>query len=325
MSSSISESFASDYKALTSSCGLLALPDWSTVSITGEDRVNWLQNLCTNDLRDLLSGTGCETFFTDVKGKIVVHAFLFVLQHEVLLLTVPHQGLCLVEHLDKYVIREDAVVQDVSDLFNWHVLSGASSFSVLRDLGAPFEKDPAFPWQNAASFLNGIELLTIHFDAFWPDAYLLRTPAANQQVLEELTCRTCSTQTWTSLRVESGLPLFGVDFDRSSLPQEVNRDQKAISFKKGCYLGQETVARIDALGHVNKKLVLLQFDEETVPSTGAELFDGTQSVGVVTTACWSSKHEKPLALATIRRGFNEIGSVLQSEVGQARIIQSPTS
>jgi folate-binding protein YgfZ len=118
--------------------------------------------------------------------------------------------------------------------------------------------------------------------------------------------------------MESAWPLWGVDFDDSNLPQEIGRDAAAVSFRKGCYLGQETVARIDALGHVNKQLVQIQFSGEVVPSAGAGLSQEGQLVGRVTSAAWSPRVSAAIALAMVKRGSNKFGSILdcQGVIGQ---------
>ena len=119
--------------------------------------------------------------------------------------------------------------------------------------------------------------------------------------------------------------MFGVDFDSANLPQEINRDRLAINFNKGCYLGQETVARIDALGHVNQKVVLLQFAGETLPAVGLELQVDGQGVGSVSSTCWSPKLQSPATLALVRRGFNDVGTQLDSDVGTATVVTNMRS
>ena len=119
-----------------------------------------------------------------------------------------------------------------------------------------------------------------------------------------------STRLWHAIRVEAAWPLWGVDFDGSNLAQEVGRDATAISFRKGCYLGQETVARIDALGHVNKKLIQVRFSGGDAPAVGAELSADGQTVGRVTSAAWSPRRQSPVALAMVKRGANETGLLI---------------
>src|SRR5207237_6786304 len=97
----------------------------------------------------------------------------------------------------------------------------------------------------------------------------------------------CEAAAVESARLEAGFPLFGLDITEDNLPQEVARDAQAINFTKGCYLGQETVARIDALGHVNRLLVRLKFDSDRLPASGDSVLAGEQSVGEIKSAAWS--------------------------------------
>jgi folate-binding protein YgfZ len=119
------------------------------------------------------------------------------------------------------------------------------------------------------------------------------------------------------------MPLFGVDFDDSNFPQEVGRTEEAISFTKGCYLGQETVARIDALGHVNQQLAGVRFDGTDLPATGVELTHAEKSVGRVTSSTFSPQLQAPLALAMLRREHTGIGCRLESPVGVGEVIPLP--
>jgi hypothetical protein len=133
----------------------------------------------------------------------------------------------------------------------------------------------------------------------------------------------CGDESFEAARVEWGFPLFARDISDKNLPQEVARDPLAISFVKGCYLGQETVARIDALGHVNKTLVGIRFDGQAIPEPLAALEADGQSVGHVTSAVFSPRMAAPLALGYVRRGNNVAGSRLNSPVGEAEVVALP--
>src|SRR5262249_55407670 len=115
-----------------------------------------------------------------------------------------------------------------------------------------------------------------------------RLPAIRKALLDE-PATVCDLDAFDVLRIEAGLPLFGVDFSDANLPQEVGRDDVAISFKKGCYLGQETVARIDALGHVNQRICGVNSAGQTVPERGIELTRDGVGVGHVTSAAFSPR------------------------------------
>ena len=104
------------------------------------------------------------------------------------------------------------------------------------------------------------------------------------------------------------------------MPQEVNRDAQAISFTKGCYLGQETVARIDALGHVNRKLAGVRWHGSEMLQPGQELTVAGQAIGRVTSAVWSPRARAVLALAYLRHGFELPGARLETESGVAEVV-----
>ncbi len=268
------ETFISDYEALCRGVGFVELKNWSTVTMTGEDRQSFLHNMCTNDIRRLSDGESCEAFCTDVQGKIVAHVFVIAREDRLELLMVPGQAETFLAHLDRYIIREDVVLKDATSDYEWKFVGSGETASELSEC-----------------FSLNIESRLA-----------------------------CCQEAWEALRIEAGLPLFGVDFDNTNLPQEVDRNELAINFNKGCYLGQETIARIDALGHVNKKVVLLKFDGEAPPPVGLELGVADKSVGRVTSACWSPCFTAPLALAMIRRGSNELESKLESDFGVATVI-----
>jgi folate-binding protein YgfZ len=124
-------------------------------------------------------------------------------------------------------------------------------------------------------------------------------------------------------RIEAGTPLFGQDITEKNLPQEVARDALAISFTKGCYLGQETVARIDALGHVNQTLCGLRFAGPDSPPPGTELTIDDKVVAHVTSAAFSPRLGGPLALGYVRRGHTLPGTAFTSSRGPASVVKLP--
>ena len=292
-----------DYEALTARCGVIQLVGWSQVQVSGRDSASFLHNMCTNDIRKLEPGQSCEAFFTDVKGKIVAHVLVIATGEHIELLTVPGQAERLITHLVRYIIREDVKLANVSNDFVWYYALG-----------------PHVGEMNAEN-----KELIVHSDLLWPGGFLVRVRSGDSNPFAALPTIDTTSPAWTALRVESQLPLFGTDFDDSNLPQEVNRDKLAINFNKGCYLGQETIARIDALGHVNKMLVLVQFSNEQVPAIGSKLTKDVQDVGTITTSGWSPRFAAPAAIALVRRGANELGTELQCDTGNAKIVQAITA
>ncbi|NOY41646.1 MAG: folate-binding protein YgfZ [Planctomycetes bacterium] len=318
------EDFLAQYQSATSGCGFVQLENWTTISVQGKDRASFLHNMCTNEIHKLSTGEGCEAFFTDVNGKIVAHTFVMLREDEIVLLTVPNQAEQIVGHLERYVIREDIQLQDDSQQSAWLAILGPKANQAIAEVAATKVVELQRSWQSNPYAAGKVTGVVVRFDLVWPQGFLLRCPNDSVEQLTDSLGRSAANRiaepVWTAIRIESGLPLFGVDFDSSNLPQEVDRNTQAINFNKGCYLGQETIARIDALGHVNKQIVGLQFTGKAIPSPGTKVAEGEKEVGTITSACWSPKFDAPFALAMVRRGSNELGKKLESNSGEATVV-----
>jgi tRNA-modifying protein YgfZ len=321
------EAFQKQYAAVMKGAGFARLDHWSTVRVTGGDRTSLLHNMCTNDINGLRGGGGCEAFFTDVKGKIVAHAFVLVHDDAIQLVMVPNSAERLIAHLDRYIIREDVQLVDQSADLAWALVVGAKASELtMRPASSPLP-DLSGPWSHALASLSQqslIEAELVHCDLPWCDSYLVGCAQDRVDALQEAFIQegavACDSDVWQAIRVESAWPLWGVDFDGSNLPQEIGRDATAIHFRKGCYLGQETIARIDALGHVNKQIVQLRFDGDNVPTPGAALFKGEENVGRITSPCWSPRFGRPLGLAMVKRSATKAGTRLQCDDVEAEVV-----
>ncbi len=297
--------FERQYKALRHGCGLVVLENWSSVSLTGADRNAFLNNFCTNDVRKLAPGESCEAFVTNVKGRILGHGVVSCRENELVFLGTPNQSPQLIEHLDRYVIREDVQLRDTTAERKYVLLSDQVAALVS------VEGQSLVHWNLIGG--NNVNILQLPSRTF---------DGAISQFVHRA-CVAVDWQVFTAARIEAGTPLFGVDFDEHNFPQEVGRDREAISFTKGCYLGQETVARIDALGRVNQKIVGVRFFGTEVPSAGAELSKDGAKVGTVTSAAYSPRMGAPLALAMVRREANSPGTRLESPVGSCEVVALP--
>ncbi|TWU28570.1 CAF17-like 4Fe-4S cluster assembly/insertion protein YgfZ [Bythopirellula polymerisocia] len=318
-----STAWEDSYRTLSQECGVVALSNWSQVDVTGIDRATFLHNFCTNDVRRLVPGQCCEAFLPNVKGKIQAHLFLFVEMDRICLLSVPGQADQIIAHLGRHIIREDVELADSTGKDTWSIIVGPAAEHLFASLPEVKGELPTEPYQHITCQIEGRQCLVARLPLLWPGGFVLRSEGTGPITeIFELPMIDTSSPAWTSLRVESQFPLFDTDFDDSNLPQEVNRDTQAISFTKGCYLGQETVARIDALGHVNKKLVIVSLDGEATPKSGTKLLRGDQEGGTITTSCWSPRMSRPAALAMVKREANHLGSELKCPAGTAVVVAS---
>ena len=315
----------SQYQALVQHAGLVELGQRTQIELTGADRATFLHNLCTNEVRRLGVGSGCEAFLTSVQGKTLAHVFIFVGPDSIVLDTVPGQGAAILKHLDHYLVCEQVTLADRSSERSAFLLSGPDSRRLLETMTDALPG--AARLAHGAAKLAGHDVWLRQVDWAGPVGFEISLPAAEAAVLaaalEHAGATRCGYAAFDAARIEQGLPFFGADISDQNLPQEIARDAQAISFVKGCYLGQETVARIDALGHVNKTLVGLRFEGSEIPRPGGELRAGEQTVGAVTSAAYSPHLAAPLALGFVRRGSNAPGTRLQCTSGEAEVVALP--
>jgi len=331
------------YQRLTATWGIFPLKNWTVITIRGADRTSFLHNMCTQEIRQRAPGHGCELFLTDVKGHLIGHLFLQVGDHELRLLAVPGQASAILQHLDRYIIREDVVLADETGQWSSLLVLGREAGTRLTGLAEngppeglsilkqPWQSTRLVPannpserpfWQVARTDWLKVPCYLLQAPANLPGSSPIQPgpPAEICQALAAAGAQHCSTAVWNALRIESGLPLWNVDFSQANLPQEVARNEQAISFRKGCYLGQETIARIDALGHVNRQLTTLRFDGHQIPGIGTPLRAKDKQVGTVTSACWSPAWNGPLALAMVGSDQQAPGTPMDSEVGTASVL-----
>jgi folate-binding protein YgfZ len=313
-----------EYEALTQGCGFAELPR-TLIAARGNDRAKFLNSFCTNDVKRLTAGESCEAFVTSHQGKLLGHVFIHCEAERLILDGVPGQAAALISHFEKYVVSEDVEFQDLSAALTTFAVAGARAASVLGQiLGV---EAPAAMCASQGARLLGVDVAARRVPCAGESSWFLQVPAdesvAIAGALKGAGATRCSQDAIEILRLEAGFPAFGRDIGEENLPQEVGRDAQAISFKKGCYLGQETVARIDALGHVNRVLAEMQFSSQEVPAIGTALVAGEKEVGRVTSAVWSPRLGAPLGLAIVKRAQAPVGTRLNSAVGQAEIVRLP--
>lgn len=287
----------------------------SHFELTGQDRAKFLHNFCTNDILRLSAGHGCEAFICNVKGRILGFVTVFVGETSLWLETVAGAAPGLMAHLDRYLIREDVQFADRSAEVAEILLCGPLAAGLLNlvfgDTTALGE-GPVYRFRNVSHEGNALRLARI--DWLGDPSWLIIAPQAAVaglvQKLESAGAVRGTPEEMESLRIEAGFPQYGRDITEEHLAQEVGRTPRSISFTKGCYLGQEPIARLDALGHTNKELRRLQSDAPTPVIAGAVIrdADGTQDIGVVTSAAPDPRGNGSVALGYLKTRWTTSGS-----------------
>lgn len=310
-----------DDRAVRSGVGWIDRSERVRLEITGPDRVRFLHNLTTNEVKRLPAGRGCEAFVTSLQGKTLGFVTLLAEPDRILLRSDPGALDSLLPHFQKYGALDDvAWTQAASaETFEWH-LAGPNAEPLVHELSAG-----AVPQADLAHIrvdVDGRSLLVVREAPAGLPGLTLIGERDNAGVVNER-LRSLGTRfglvplhplLFDALRIEAGTPIFGRDINPANLPQEVGRDARAINFVKGCYLGQETVARIDALGHVNQLLKGLVFEEPQgpPPEPGARLEADGKPAGLLTSVAFSPAWGRFIGLGYVRGAHGQPGAEVKA-------------
>lgn len=318
-----------EYLALTAGCGLIDFSFRSRICLLGPDREKFLHGQVTNEIVRLRPGEGTYAALVTAKGKLQCDLFVYKLTEELLLDFEPGLSASVSQRLEKYIIAEDVQIVDVAPHYGLLSLQGPSAGDVVRSmqLGTAVPEQ-RLTWAKAASpagdlyVMNNPRLGSVGFDLFVP------VPD-----LPEVASRLAESAPWVGqdaceiARVENAIPRFGIDMDEGNLAPEA-LGEGAISYAKGCYIGQEVIARIRTYGQVAKalRLVRLPSEQRAVPARGEKLFKDGREVGYLTSSALSPKHSAMVALAYVRKEANAPGEKLQfgsPDGGIAQVIAVP--
>jgi folate-binding protein YgfZ len=270
----------------------------TAVHVTGEDAVRFIDNFTTAAVSRIEPGRGTEGFFTDARGWVLALANILRLEDGLWIDAPAGLSLPLHSHLEHYHIRERVEIVDASAGWAHILVAGPRAAEWLAARCSVYP--PVRPLDHVRGDVAGIAARIVGIDWAGAGGFLLQVAAADKEAVVDLLRRErvfeAEAAAVETVRVEEGRP-EPRDIPEKTLPQEIGRDDRAISFTKGCYLGQETVARIDALGHVNRRLVALATTEPASP--GAEVRLAGDVVGRITSSCWSPRAQAGLGLGLV--------------------------
>lgn len=288
-------------RALHEGALLLRAPKLGTLEITGKDRQTWLNGLVTCELATRRTGDGVYGFAVGKNGKLLAELFILLDENRILIGLAHDRIELLAQHFDKYVIMEDVTIEDVTSSVSWLMAHGPHAprlVATARAHGAVAAASVDMTGKGGAFFV----LEPASVEAI--ETRLQNEKDAPVVIADEMV--------WDKLRVEIGIARWGVDFTDDNYPQEAALEQLAISFQKGCYLGQEAVFMLQMRGHVKKKIVRLSIEgtDPVANSTAITLPDGSTSVGSVTSTTQSPDKSVVLALGYVKWKQTESGTEL---------------
>jgi len=303
-----------EYEAVRAHAGALDASYTGRLAVSGRDRVKYLHNMLSNDIKALAPGKGCYAALLTHQGRMEADLYVYALEEALLLETPPAASERVLATLNKFIIADQVTVEDRTGSTALLSLQGPGArVAMERTLGIGLEElaeldhrgivRPGGPWRVTRRDRTGCGGYDLSLPAGEAAAVWLQwTTAAS---IEPVGHRALD---W--LRTEAGIRWYGADMDEMTLPMEMGLD-RAISMTKGCYRGQEIVARVVHRGHLQRRLAGIALEGSDAPARDDEIRSGGSVVGQVTSATFSPRLGRPLALAIVKDGYREPGTAVE--------------
>jgi folate-binding protein YgfZ len=316
-----------EFQALVSGCSVYDLGSRAKISVTGGDRVRWLNGMVTNNVRDLTTGHGVYAFLLNPQGHILGDLYAYNRGESLLVDTDQSQVEKILAVFDKYIIMDDVEVENISDKWTAIGIAGPSAGECLRTAGF------AVPVLEGLQFVDlpcqQISVTLARGDNPLVDSFELWLAPENHgslyQSLVKAGARPAGTAAVELLRIAAGIPRYGADIRERDLPQETEQE-RALNFVKGCYVGQEIVERIRSRGQVRRKFTGFEI-RGRLPEPGSKIQLDGKDAGEITSAAslpWASG-DLSVALGYLRREAATPGKMLDTGGSKACVAHLPFS
>ena len=303
-----------EYRAGRQGAVLRDTSHWSRLRFSGRDHLDFLHRMTTNHFQGLAPGAGLEAVFTDNRGRILELGTFYRAGEQTLAVLSPSGREKIPAWLDRYIFAEKITTQDLTlELAMFEVFGPQAAALFAQVLGQDLTSVADHHLLNDP-LTEGVWLARLDrfghagLRAIGPAAKLIelwgRLAAAGAQPLGE--------EAWEMLRVEAGLPMQGQELGEEHNPWEANLG-RTIHMNKGCYIGQEVIARLDTYDKVKQRLIGLELPEGPLPPAGTVLRAGTAEAGRLTSAVRISGQPRGIGLAYVRRDHWQPGTLLQLE------------
>jgi folate-binding protein YgfZ len=273
------------YEALRSRAAWLDLSGRGVIVVSGEDRARLLHALCTNDIEHLKPGESCYAFFLNAQGRILADANILCRAEDFLIDTEPETRASLYQHIDKYIIADDVTLEDASERLAAIALEGPEALAI------------------AASMEGGARL------TFTGEPGLRFYRPRDQTTALTAQLEKADAEAARAVRMEHAKPRYGEDITEAHLAQETQQ-MHALSFTKGCYLGQEIVERVRSRGLVHRLLVGLNINTQNIPAPGTPVAASGNEIGKLTSVALSPALGTCVGMAYVRREHADPGTKL---------------
>jgi folate-binding protein YgfZ len=320
---------ASEYHAAKETVALFDTNWHATFSLSGPDRVRYLNAIVSNDIKSVGEAYGTRALLLNPQGHILAELEVYALAEKLLVRTHASVRERTFATLDKYIIMDDVNLEDLTDQLGSFAVEGPQAGTVVAQAcGLALEGFSEFA--NAEVPIDGVPCNLVRRSHFGALGAEIIAPREHLGLLwQSMHARVHAAHgasigmaTLNALRLEAGIPWFPDDFNDTVIPHEAALEATHVSFTKGCYTGQEIVERVRSRGQVNRRRVSLKFSSANPPapltrlrSTGAEAAE----VGIITSSAFSPKAASAIGMAYVRREHNTPGTVLTFDGGNATV------
>lgn len=307
---------------------IVPLIDRDSLCVGGADRKKFLNALLTNDVAQLGEGEGCYAGLLDERGHLQCDVRISHREHDLFLDVGFERAKTLAATLDRYRFREKVEIRDRSSELAALLIAGPRTAEFVRtELKVP--NPPKYGWVGAELASRPVELTGSDWLGDAPATCLwFRLEDLDEMLAAVLDAALRyhgalgGYQALEQARLEAGVPRFGVDLLEDDIPIEARVDHM-LNFQKGCYLGQEIIARVDSRGKANRFLVGVRIEGKTVPGSGTELLADGKPVGHLTSVGRNPAFADTIALAWVKRGFETVGTALSCNARPVAVVSLP--
>ena len=314
-----------EHHAVRRGVGIVDLSHRGRFRLTGNDRAVYLHRIISNDVEGLAVGEGNYATILTNRGKIIADMKVYVFEDSIDIETNAETTSILYQELDKYLIADDVTIEDFSEHAGAVGVHGPNSAELIAEVYG-FDVRDLREYHSIVDETDGRRVVCVRANETGEVGYNLCTASECIEGLWDTVLtkgRTFGAEpvgltALNSLRIEAGIPRYGAELGDSVFPGEAELEQ-AISFEKGCYIGQEIVARMKYRGHPNRLLRGFEIVSDISPQSGDRLFDRDKEIGWLTSAVISPTLGKTIGMGYIRVAFTDEGSEVAVETANGRL------
>ena len=314
-----------EHRAVRQGVGVVDLSYRGRFHLTGSDRAAYLHRIISNDVEGLSVGEGNYATILTNRGKIIADMNVYVFEDFIGIETNSETRSSLYQELDKYLIADDVTIEDFTEHTGAVGVHGPKSAELLQEVYG-FDMGNLPEYHSAVHEIDGRRIICVRANETGEIGYNLCTTSESMEWLWDTTLtkgRTFGAQpvgltALNTLRIEAGIPRYGAELDDSIFPGEAELEH-AVNFEKGCYIGQEIVARMEYRGHPNRLLRGFEIAGDILPQKGDLLFDGDKEIGWITSVVVSLTLGKTIGMGYVRVAFTDEGSQVEVVTAAGRV------